>query len=183
MRIGIDIDDTICNSLENMLPYICKFYNLDYDEQIKGGYPYEYYHNLPNYYDFAMEFYEKVMPNATLKDGADFYINKLYELGHDVIFITARNDLGFSDPYKLSYDYLKKNNIKFNKLIVAAKEKGKICREEKIDLFIDDSLKNCFNVEKENIEVWLFDNYFNQNIKHFDRVYNWEEIYNRIINK
>jgi len=182
MRIGVDIDDTICSSLENMLPYICRYYNLNYDEQIKNGYPYEVYHSLPNYYEFAMKHYELIMPNAKLKDKADIYINKLKELGHEIIFITARSSLGFNDPYELSSQYLKKHNIPYDKLIVYATEKGKICREEDIDLFIDDSLKNCASVEKENIKVWLFDNYFNKKDNHFDRVNSWEEIYNRILN-
>ena len=183
MRIGIDIDDTICYSIENMLPYICMWYGLDYEIEKSKRLPYDYYHKFPNYYDFAIKHYEKVMPFAKLKENADFYINRLYDLGHDIIFITARSDFGFNEPYKISSQYLNKNNFCYDKLIVGAKDKGRVCKEEKIDLFIDDNLKNCDNVLKENIEVWLFDNYFNRDDNRFDRVYNWKDVYNRIINK
>ena len=30
MRIGLDIDDTICDTFELVLPHICKYYNLNY---------------------------------------------------------------------------------------------------------------------------------------------------------
>lgn len=183
MRIGIDIDDTICYSIENMLPYICKCYNLDYDIEKSKCLSYDYYHKFPDYYDFAIKYYEKVMPYAKLKEGANYYINKLHDLGHEIIFVTARSSYGFKDPYRVSSEYLDKYNICYDKLIVGAKEKGKVCREENIDIFIDDNLRNCDSVLKENINVWLFDNYFNKDDNRFDRVYNWEDIYNRILDK
>ena len=182
MRIGIDIDDTICCSIENILPHICKYYNLDYEVEKNKSLSYEYYHGLDNYLDFAKKHYDKIMPNAKLKENSSYYINKLHKLGHEIIFITARNNLGFDDPYKLSSDYLKKHNIHYDKLIVGIEEKGAVCKDENIDIFIDDNLRNCASVEKENIDVWLFDNCFNRDDNHFDRVYNWENIYNRIVN-
>ena len=32
MRIGIDIDDTICSTFDFVLPYCCKYYGIDYNE-------------------------------------------------------------------------------------------------------------------------------------------------------
>lgn len=183
MRIGIDIDDTICYSIENMLPYICKFYNLDYEIEKNKYLSYEAYHGLPNYYEFAEKTYEKVMPNAKLKEKADYYINCLSRLGHEIIFITARSNYGFGDPYKLSKEYLEKYNIHYDKLIVGALEKGKVCKEENIDIFIDDNVKNCYNVELVGVSALLFDNPFNRNDEHFVRAKNWEDVYNKIVNK
>lgn len=180
MRIGIDIDDTICYSIENVLPYICKYYNFDYELEKNKNLPYDVYHDLPDYLVFARKYYDSVMPNARLIENADVYINKLSELGHKIIFVTARNYLGFSDPYKTSSEYLEKYNIHYDKLIIAASDKGKICKEENIDIFIDDSIKNCESIEKENIKVWLFDSCFNRCNNRFDRVYSWEEVYNKI---
>lgn len=181
MRIGIDIDDTICYSIENMLPYICEFYRLDYEEEKKKKLGYDSYHHLPNYYDFDKKTYDIVMPKARLKEKADYYINELSKLGHEIIFITARSDFGFGNPYKISKEYLDKYGIHYDKLIVSALDKGSVCKNEKIDLFIDDNLKNCSLVENKNIKVFLFDNIFNKDDNHFDRVYNWDDIYNRIV--
>lgn len=181
MRIGIDIDDTICCSIENMLPHICKYYGLDYEVEKNKCLGYDSYFGLSNYREFAALTYEKVMPDAVLKDKANYYINKLSELGHEIIFVTARSEYGFSDAYKISKEYLEKYNIHYDKLIVGAREKGVVCKNENIDIFIDDNLKNCYDVEKENIKVFLFHNEFNKEDEKLDRVMDWEDIYNRIV--
>lgn len=183
MKIGIDIDDTICYSIENMLPYICEYYNLNYDLEKEKHLGYDAYHGLPNYQEFATSTYEKVMPLAKVKEEAPYYINKLSECGYQIIFITARSEYGFSDAYLLSKEYLEKYNIHFDKLIVGARDKGLVCKNEKIDFFIDDNLKNCYDVQKEGINVFLFHNNFNREDKHFDRVYNWKEVYDKIKNQ
>lgn len=183
MRIGIDIDDTICCSIENMLPHICEYYGIDYYKEKEKKLPYDAYHGLPGYYEFARLTYEDVMPYAKLKEKADYYINKLKEEGHEIIFITARSDFGFKDPYGLSKAYLDKHNIHFDKLIVGAKDKGRVCKQEKIDLFIDDNLRNCRSVVEVGIKVWLFHNDFNSSDNYYDRVMDWKDAYNRIKNK
>lgn len=180
MRIGIDIDDTITNSIQTILPSICKHYNLDYDKEIKEKHSYHFYHTLDNFSNYAKKNYDKLLWDAPLKENADYYINKLKSMGNEIIFITARSEWGFKNPYKLSKEYLDRHNIEYDKLIIGAKDKATICKQEKIDLFIDDDARNCAMVEKENIKVLLFDNYYNKEEKKFDRVYNWEEIYTKI---
>lgn len=182
MRIGIDIDDTICCSIENMLPYICEYYGLDYYKEKDKQLGYDEYHKLPNYEKFANSTYEQVMLDAKLKKNANYYINKLSELGHEIVFITARSKFGFDDAYAISKEYLDMYNIHYDKLIVGAKEKGIVCKKENIDLFIDDNLRNCYNVEKVKIKVFLFHNEFNKNDNKLDRVIDWEDVYNRIVN-
>lgn len=50
----------------------------------------------------------------------------------------------FDNPYELCKRYLSKYNIKYDKLIVDAYDKGSICKRENIDVFIDDSVRNFF---------------------------------------
>ena len=38
MRIGIDIDDTICDTFDFVLPYCCKYYGVDYEKAISQKY-------------------------------------------------------------------------------------------------------------------------------------------------
>ena len=180
MRIGIDIDDTITNSMETILPSICEYYNLDYEKEIKQKHSYHYYHTLDNFSDYAKKHYDNLLCNVPLKDDANYYINKLKSMGNEIIFITARSEWGFKNPYKLSKEYLDRHNIKYDKLIIGAKDKATICKQEKIDVFIDDDIVNCSKVEKENIKVLLFDNYYNIDEEKFDRVYSWEEIYTKL---
>ena len=54
-------------------------------------------------------------------------------------------------------------------------DKGKTCYENKIDLFIDDSINNCLNVLEYDIDTFIFDNIYNKNTK-IKRVKNWLEI-------
>ncbi|MCI8392321.1 MAG: hypothetical protein HFJ23_00125, partial [Clostridia bacterium] len=73
-------------------------------------------------------------------------ISKLRKAGHEVYIVTARDSEFHDNPYKLSKEWLDKNNIEYDKLIVNARDKAKICKDEKIDVFIDDKTSNCIDV-------------------------------------
>lgn len=183
MRIGIDIDDTLCDSFGYLLPYICRYFDLDYDS-IKAKdltYPYFAAH-CANYYDFAKKYYEKLIPNAPLRKGALKYLNKIKKRGHEIVFITARNNLEFDRPYQISYDYLVKNEVPFDSLIIDAQDKGKVCLEEEIDVFFDDNIKNYYSVKERNVLVYLFSLKSNKQYKDAKRVKNFRQIY-KIIKK
>ena len=106
-------------------------------------------------------------------------INRLRKEGHKIIIITARDSEFHDDPYFLSKNWLNKNNIKYDKLIVNAREKGTVCKNENIDLFIDDQLNNCLDVLKEGIKVIRISN---ENCTNKDIVdlNNWTKIYEYI---
>ena len=67
-------------------------------------------------------------------------------------------------------------NFHYDKIIANAYDKKQICKEENIDIFIDDSKDNCTNVSELNIKVLMFENYFNEDETKFKKVKNWEEI-------
>ncbi len=182
MRIGIDIDDTICNTWDFVIPYLSRHFNISISNLKKSN---KIYFEACNstyleYYEFAKKYYPTIALQYKIKHGVRKVIKKLREDGHEIIFITARSTNGFYDPYKTSLKYLEKHKIPFDKLIVDAKEKAPICLEEKIDLFIDDSVKNCLEVSSINIPVLLFSNKYNENCTLFKRVFNWKEIYKEI---
>ena len=108
-------------------------------------------------------------------------MQKLKNEGHKIIFITSRNSEEFNDPYQTSYNYLIKNNIPFDKLIVNASNKAEICLKENIDLFIDDSTKNCKAVAKKGIPTFQFNSVFEPNSK-LNKGTSWEEVYYKIQN-
>lgn len=93
--------------------------------------------------------------------------------------ITARDSEFHKDPYIQSETWLNENSIYFDKLIVNARDKAKVCVENNIDLLIDDSISNCSCVYNCGIEAIMISNERNSNneIKTF---YNWKEIYNYI---
>ncbi len=182
MRIGVDIDDTITNSWECFIPYYAKMFNID-ENTLHKSTPYYYSIkptiSLDEYFERILPIYDEVIPKVTLKENVKEVIDKLYELGHEVIFITARGR-GHTDPYSVSKDYLDKHKIKYEKLIVNSGDKSKVCQKEKIDLFIDDSVKHCKATSKLGIEVLMFDAYYNRDCQEFKHVKSWNEIYEYI---
>lgn len=181
MKIGIDIDDTICDTWEYVMPYVAKYYNISYDDLKKSE---KYYEkaldiSLEEYCKFAKKFYDKITLNVPLKKDVVEVLNDLKNMGFEIIFITARSTLGYTNPYETSLKYLIKNNVPFDKLIVGKKDKKKICEEEKIDLFIDDSIENIKEVKKLNIDVLLFETKENKNTS-LKKVKNFKEIKNYI---
>ena len=77
-------------------------------------------------------------------------------------------------------NYLKMNNIPFDKLIVNVKDKAKECVMEGIDLFIDDNTKHCKAVLKSGIPTLQFANSFVSENSKVKRVNSWDEIYQKV---
>lgn len=184
MRIGIDIDDTICISYEPILTVLRDYYrkdipSIDTDVILENYCDYIEKKGF-DYQNFAKQHYEKCLANAKLRDGALKYINKLKEDGHEIYVITGRSKKYYDDPYKFSYNYLKQNNIPFDKLITDAKTKGDVCEQERIDLFVDDNLNNCYDIKRHNIDCLVFDHLLNKGNNDFKRVYNFEDVYNYV---
>ncbi len=181
MNIGIDIDDTITNTYETMLPMIALKYGKNLDKLMAKKPSYRTLHSiLPNFDKFAYENYETMVKIVPLKDGVVDILNKLRNEGHKIIFITSRNYKEYEDPYKISLDYLQRNNIPFDKLIVNVQDKAKECMVNKIDLFIDDSTKHCKAVQNKGISTLQFDTSFNSYTKRLERVKSWEEVYQKV---
>ena len=184
MRIGIDIDDTICDTIANVLPSVCEYYGYGVSEFEKM---YEedadVFTKLEDYSKYARIYYPKVIPNLPLFEHVKEVIDKLKE-NNKIVFITARSTLGFDDSYKISYDYLKANDIYFDELIVGANNKYEICKNNNIDIFIDNSINNCVGVSKlDNVDVLLFENRYNKYCDKFKHVKSWDEIYEYVLSK
>jgi uncharacterized HAD superfamily protein len=185
MRIGIDIDDTICSTNELIIVEADK-----YDKEVLGGTgikdssAYEFTEMMGWDTDGKGKFFkdrlEYIMSRSPIKDGVVEVINTLYDEGNEIYFITYRKDKYIKDPFLLSKNWLDMHGIKYNKLIANSGEKGIVCHENKIDLFIDDSVAHCEDVDLYGIRVFLFTNAYNKDNIKFERVDNWYQIYNKI---
>ena len=74
------------------------------------------YSNLPKEMkekelEFAKKYYDKVIPSTPFKSKVEEYINKIKELGHEIIVITVRDKTLYTDEYKTTIEELKNNNI------------------------------------------------------------------------
>ena len=179
MRIGIDIDDTITNTWEYLMPIYSKEFNVTINEKTPP-----YYNavkdvvSLEEYLEInrKKEFLKKDPP---LKKDVKKILDKLKKEGHTIIFITARGK-AYNDPYQFTKNYLDKKSIPYDKIIVDSWDKATTCQNEKIDLFIDDRKFHCDKVSKCGIDVLMMKNSYNEENKDFKQVNDWNQIYEYI---
>ena len=72
---------------------------------------------------FLKDIQESITNKAKPRENAVEVINKLKNDGNEIIIITARDSEFHDDPYKYSKDWLDKNNIYYDKLVVNARNK------------------------------------------------------------
>ena len=178
MNIAIDIDDTLTNSFDYFQPYVAEYFGstLAYvkDNNIS-------YSNLPDEWKidelgFCKKYYDRIVVDTPFKEEAAKTVKKLRSLGHKIIIITGRTTAFYTDPYKTTTEELNRGNIEYDKLICTL-EKGKACKEEKIDILIDDLIHNCEAAEKIGIKAILFTSKANQGIEtQLPRLENWNDI-------
>lgn len=184
MNIGIDIDDTITETSEFLIPYVASYFSLEIEYLKKNNI---FYNNLPKEYrnkqtEFGKATFEKVLLGVTLKQDAKEIISKLKSEGNRIIIITARDGSIYNNPFEFTLKQLEKLGIKYDKLVCSF-DKKQICMEEKIDVFIDDLVDNLKKVESVVKKVLLYNSKINMRQDNcYTRVDSWQEIYKYISN-
>lgn len=190
MIIGIDIDDTLTDIRDEVgaeaLKY-AKSLNKEIDEKKvvwdknNNGSSFKERYNLN--YDELLYFFgniqEKITKKAKPREDVVEVLKNLRKDGHKIYIVTARDSEFHNDPYELSKTWLDKNNIEYDKLIVDARDKAKACKEQNVDLFIDDKLSNCQGVSNEGITTIRITNYTDPHQNIINKK-NWKEIYEYI---
>ena len=107
----------------------------------------------------------------------------LKEEGHELIIITARGDKK-KEHITITEDILKKNDMYiFDKYIWGVENKSEICVNEKLDLMIEDSNRNCKAISDKKIKTIYFKdapNYEMKENEYLKTLYNWGEVYRYI---
>lgn len=184
MIIGIDIDDTISLTNARLIEEAC-FFDKEY---LKG----KGYKNR-NAYSFMEMFYWSVLDVDSflkyirdskfflgvepIKDAA-IYINKLYDEGNKIVFITRRKNT--FKVKSMTKKWLKKHGFKYNKLILGAKKKGEICDNEGVSFFVDNDIKNVYDVLDYGINAVLMTDDYNKDENELVRVNSWQDIYKKV---
>lgn len=156
MIFVIDIDDTISETDKYSEYYISKFIkenNLPYKKikKITRFAEAKFDWSVENANKWYKEYGDQMMLEFPCKENSVETINKLHELGHTIIIATARANDWHSEPERITKEWLKNNNIKYDKLYVGRIDKEKICIEEKADYFIDDDVKLCEKVLNDSV--------------------------------
>lgn len=182
MRIGIDIDDVITDTSSSIRKYIDKSDNKSniyehIEEVMRGEMPTQ---EIKNFYrDNSINIFR----DAKVKENASLVIQKLIDEGNEIFIITSRGEVKFKGSEKLTLDYLKTNNINYTQILFNSFEKANICKENSIDIMIDDSIKYCIDIANNDMKSILFTSVVNKDeaVK-VPRVDNWLELKTKIDN-
>ena len=183
MRIGIDVDNTITNTMPILIDY-CKRYN---DKVIKRnlkmnekGYS---SNTLFAWTDeenlvFCNKYLQEIVLQAEIKENAREIIEKIKNEDNEIYIITARSEPNFIDPYNITKGFLDKNNIVYDKLIVNCEDKYTYCKENSIDIMIDDEPQHINSISK-MMPVIVFEGLQNEDCsgENVIKLNTWNEVY------
>jgi 5'(3')-deoxyribonucleotidase len=185
MKIGIDIDDTIAYTNEKLIEAAFR-----YDKECLNGRGFK----DKNAYKFVDMFHwnkDNVQSFFNYVRGSNFflglecipgsleYINKMYDEGFEIYFITYRTNK-YPKVLENTKKWLKEKGYKYTKLFMRCDDKGKLCKDLDIDVFIDNTYEHIEAAESYGIDSILFNTIYNQDIDGVKRMHEWKEIYDYI---
>lgn len=182
MNIAIDIDDTLTESFDYFQPFVAEYFGVEPEEVRRRNISYG---NLPDEWksrglDFCRTYYDRVVPDTPFKSDAAWGVTELRKMGHRIVIITGRSTAFYTDPYKTTKEELKKGGIVYDKLICTL-DKGLACREESIDVLVDDLLSNCDAAVKEGASAIVFTSKANRDTETvYPRAADWKTVLERI---
>ena len=174
MRIGIDLDDTICRTTEivgDMVEEYASKNNLD---------PLDVFNNEKLKYDFFNKYLNDIYSKVSIKHDVSSVIKRLKNKGNEIYIITARSDNfvpSVKNVYQITENWLNKNNILFDRIIISAygETKADICKKNNIDLMIDDDPFNYKKISSNGTKCLLFDDREKYDLRE-DYVDSWLDI-------
>ena len=181
MRIGVDVDGVLTDLEKFQIEYGKKYFKKT-DEEIditKTEIEDIFHVTKEEAKKFWTKYFYKYCVSEKMKPDVVAAINKLNECGHKNIIITSRVNTtkeGFVGSLfrKMLTSKLKQSGVKYDEIyycpgVDAASEKLQICKEQKIDLMIEDTLENAEKIS-EVCPVLLSNNSSNQTKQQNDRI-------------
>ncbi|MBR3614794.1 MAG: hypothetical protein IKL55_06420 [Clostridia bacterium] len=190
MNIGIDIDDTISNTYETLLPYLENYIKNTLGKEFNNQESKIDYYKIQERYGltqdeenkFWEEYYIKIIESVIPKPLSVETIKKIREKGHKIYLVTARFENPLVNIVAITEKWLKANSVEYDKLIINSHNKLEIAKQENIDIFLDDSIRNCEMISSGNIKTYMIltpNNGFYENGK-IEKVNSWNEFYENI---
>ena len=187
MKIGIDLDGVVIDSEVTF-----RTYEEIFDIDTLGGnnlvnrkepkFQARYNWTEEQEKEFIEKYFLTVSKESNLMSGFLGVYNFLKEQGHEFVVITARG--GFIKEMKDdAIRLLSENNIKFDKYYWKVEDKLEICKNEKVDIMIDDDWKIIKRLADNHVKTLYFrDTNLVQleETEYIKEVNNWGEIYRYI---
>ena len=153
MKIGIDLDDTICRTSEmaheKMDEYSTKT-NRDVLEIMSNELIREQFFD-----EYLPIIYKEVVIKHDVKD----VIRRLRNKGNKIFIITGRKKSQIPDIMEITDKWLEDNGIEYDALFTSAygDTKADVCKREHIDLMVDDNPYNYKTIVGSGGKCLLFD--------------------------
>ena len=190
MKIGIDLDGVVIDSETTFRTYeeifdidTVKGNNLINREEPKFQARYNWTEEQKQ--EFIEKYFLTVSKESNLMSGFIGVYNLLKKQGHEFVVITARG--GFVKEMKDdAIRLLEENNIIFDKYYWKIDDKLEVCKNENVDIMIDDDWRIIKNLAANNIKTLYFRDTnlvkLEEN-KYIKEVNNWGDIYRFIRNE
>lgn len=187
MKIGIDIDGVILDS-ETEFRIRAELYDviklkrnsiID-NKALKFQERYDWTKEEIN--EYTDKEFLAVSRECNFMPGAVEVINLLKQEGHELIIITARGGI-VKEMRNVAEERLKEKNLIFDKYYWAISDKNEICKQENIDIMIEDYYKTCKQISDNKIKTLYFreaSSYELEENEYLTEVHNWGEIYRYI---
>lgn len=187
MKIGIDLDGVVIDSETTFRTYeeifdidVLKGNHLINKEEPKFQARYNWTNEQEK--EFIEKYFLIVSKESNLMSGFIGIYNLLKEQGHEFVIITARG--GFVKEMKDdAIRLLEEKNIKFDKYYWNVDDKLEICKNEKVDIMIDDDWKIIKRLADNEVKTLYFRDTNLMKLeenKYIKEVNNWGEIYRNI---
>lgn len=184
MKIGIDIDGVLIDFEERLR---CKAEIYNYIERKNVNKNNDKCYWVQDKYGWSEEewsyFKEKYLIELTkescIKPGAKEILDLLKQEGNELIIISARG-INYLEMITLVEEKIKEYNILFDKFYWRTTDKLEICKNEKIDIMIDDNPDTCEKLSQNNIKTLYFRNIYGKVLtenSYLREVYDWGNVY------
>jgi hypothetical protein len=177
-RIGIDIDGVCYDFIDALRLYINESSGKPLEEmpeaQVWDFFEEQWGINANRYIKFVVDgvLDGKIFWQGKIYPGCLEVIRTLKQMGHEIIFITARKFHTIEAICALAtISWIEQNNLPYDKIIVSNDKTG-----YDLDLLIDDSPNQIENHVLHGEHAVIFDQPWNQDIKYCDRVYGWNDV-------
>lgn len=190
MKIGIDLDGVVIDSETTFRTYE-EIFDIDtlngnnLVDRKEPKFQARYNWTEEQKKQFAEKYFMQISKESNLMSGFQAVYRLLKEQGHEFVAITARGGI-VKEMKEDAIRVLEENGIKFDKYYWQIDDKLETCKNENIDIMIDDDWRIVKKLSENNIKTLYFRDTNLMELEENDyikEVNNWGDIYRAITQK
>lgn len=180
LKIAIDLDGVVYNFIDEFRDYLINHEGYDPDDLPEEYTSWDYY-KVWGLSD--LEYWEKfftaahkshILTNGKVIPGAKEGLEKIKELGCEIVILTAREAVGTKTSETIrtnTLNWLDANGIVFDELVISNEKFN-----EDFDVLFDDGPHNIEAVILDGRPAIFFDQPWNRSVPIYNRVYGWDQL-------